>query len=944
MRHPLASISAPLLASIVACGGSETKPPTTTTTESTTSTPSSSSTTSSTGTGGGGGDVESFYYPPPVSCAYQCPDISACEETSKPFACPSVGDWDKVPHGPACGGWDGKFPAIVQGKCASSAPSGDAVKRPGVDPSDPTAYVLPDGRRLHPAGREHILGDVTGGLTSRVIDVPGTSFAITIEAGYGDHAVRSIDVDKLSMGLDPVLSKVLFSAPDTLNAGVVLVGSRVFVSSSDGKVYVITIDLATGALTRDDAAAIPMPPGMNGKLYVSGLAASPDGTKLVVTSVDTKSLHVFSIANDATYGTNLGSVTLSAPETFGAWFDPHDPSGATVYVSLWQDKKVQAIDLSAPAAPVVKATYDTGKNPEGIAFLDARFMVVANANGDSLSIVDRTTSIVSSVPIEIDPAVKPGGEPSVPAVDPATGRLYVTLGGDNAVAAFDVDTSKSPPSVTRVGLLGTGFWPSGVIVRADGALVVTSLRGHGGGPIPAPFGFGDSDIGERMKGSLQWIPKPSTADLSAGALTVATDNDVASRAGAPLPSCPAGAADFPLPATNETASPVIDHVFFILRENKNFDSLFGDLAGVDGEPTYTLKKTSADMDLVWQNLRTAARAFALSDNYYTNAVFSTQGHVLATYGRSSDFNERTWATSGPRDGSPRGLPGGGISEVGRPLEGSLFDWLLAQGISLDILGEADGAPKIPPDQKQVLDGHYPGVVQAITANDLPKACYAAGRVRVACDVGQFVYQTLPNDHTVGLSPDNPSPEVMCAVNDEATGIMLDAISHSPFWKSSLVIITEDDPSSGGEHVDSHRTPLVLVSPWVKRGYVSKTHIDVASLHKMYAHIFGKPYWNRQVAGAMLPFDIFTSTPDYTPFVYKPRSWPLECGASGGTPVPPGEKQLTSMWDFTREDRQPGLASQVWRAMRKEPLAREISKDLEARVARWRAAPRDDDDD
>ena len=482
-----------------------------------------------------------------------------------------------------------------------------------------------------------------------------------------------------------------------------------------------------------------------------------------------------------------------------------------------------------------------------------------------------------------------------------------------------------------------------MIVRADGALVVTSLRGHGGGPLPQPFPFGDNDIGDRMKGSVQWIAAPSAPELAAGAKAVAGDDDPGAATGAPAVGCPPGASDFPLPATNQQGpSPVIDHVFFILRENKNFDAIFGDLGGVDGEPTYTLKSTSKDMDAIWHNLRTAARAFTVSDNYYTDAVFSTQGHVLATYGRSSDFNERTWAISGSRAGSPRGLPGGGIAAAGRPLEGSLFDWLFANGIKFDILGEADGDPVVPPDQTSPLDPHYPGFIQAISSNDLPKACYAAGRVRVACNIGKLVYQTLPNVHTVGMSAGSPSPETMCAVNDEATGIMLDAISHSPFWKSSIVFITEDDPSSGGEHVDGHRTPLVMVSPWVKRGYVSKTHVDVASIHKMYAHLFGKPYPNRQVAAAMLPLDLFTATPDYTPFTYTPRSWPLACGMSGGMRVPLGEEELTAMWDFTHEDRQPGLGAQVWRAMRGQPMEK-LTPEMKARVRRWQAEPKDDDD-
>jgi hypothetical protein len=255
--------------------------------------------------------------------------------------------------------------------------------------------------------------------------------------------------------------------------------------------------------------------------------------------------------------------------------------------------------------------------------------------------------------------------------------------------------------------------------------------------------------------------------------------------------------------------------------------------------------------------------------------------------------------------------------------------------------------------KSPLDGQYPGLAQAIGTNDLPKACYAAGRARVTCDFKAFTYQTLPNDHTLGVSPDHPRPGVMCAVNDEATGMMLDAISHSPYWEHSLVIITEDDPSQGGEHVDGHRTPIVFVSPWVKRGYVSKTHIDVASLHKLYAHLFGIPYPNVFVANAALPLDVFTSTPDFTPYDLEHRSWPLACGAKTTSAGAPGagpasederaEVELTKLWDFSEEDQQPGLGAQVVRTLRHRPL-RELSPAMRDRVVRWSTRMRAADDD
>jgi hypothetical protein len=168
---------------------------------------------------------------------------------------------------------------------------------------------------------------------------------------------------------------------------------------------------------------------------------------------------------------------------------------------------------------------------------------------------------------------------------------------------------------------------------------------------------------------------------------------------------------------------------------------------------------------------------------------------------------------------------------------------------------------------------------------------------------------------------------MCAVNDEATGMFVDALSHSPLWASSLIVITEDDPQQGGDHVDYHRTPLVLVSPWVKRGYVSSALIDVASVHKLFAHILGLPYSNLVAKSAGLPLDMFTSTPDFTPYTYQPRVWPLECGALASK----AERAITESWDFSEIDAQPGLGDQVVRWMRRKQLT-ELTPELEGEIA------------
>jgi hypothetical protein len=938
-RTPLVALA--LLAA--ACGGGEDA-----------QVPAATTATASAGGGGqggqgtGGGDVDpSELFMPPKSCAYECPGVESCAENTQPYTCKALAPWKAIPHEDGCGGWDETYPKPVAGKCTATAPTGDALARTGSPKDDPSTYILPDGRRMKPAGAEWLFDEeeLRGGMTGALAAIPGTSFVLTVDTGEV-HSVRVVDTAKIGSG-DPVVGRVAFAPPSYLNRSVVHVApGRVYVATAFGFVQALTVDPKTGALARDDASSIELPPSKNANgeaapWFVAGIAASPDGKRLIVTPVDEKTALVIDIdPASPTYRKQLGSVGLGVSQTFGVAFDPADAAGRFAYVSCWADSRVLELDLADPAKPKVSRTFATEHDPQGVAFLDARWMVIANDLGETLSLVDRTAGTVTKVPVEIDAKLR-GLDVSQLAWDAAQKRLWVTLAGINAVAAYDVDLGASPPTLTPAGRLPTSFWPSGVVALPDGGLVVTSLRGHGLGPfdISAPIGSGGGV--KRMRGSITRIPAPSAADLAAGDAAVKASIDVGGRAGYPKVECPDGAKDFPVPATNtEGPSKQIEHIVFIVRENKTFDALLGDLPNVEGDATMAMKAKSADMDRVWPNFRALAKSFTIADNFYNLAMQSTQGHTWTTHGRATDFDELTW------DDASRPVPLSGVGAVGKPVEGSLFDWVQTNGVRYDILGEIVGNPAKLPDDYSPIDFKYPGgPFQNITYNDLPKACYGAARARVACDLGKLVYMTLPNDHTVGASPDNPTPEAMCAVNDEATGINDDALSHSPLWKSTLVVITEDDPQQGGDHVDYNRAPLVLIGPWVKRGYVSKTHIDVASLHKLFAHVLGLPYPNLDVKNAGLPLDAFTSTPDYTPFTFSHRQWPLGCGKDATRT----ERELTESWDFSAPDAQPGLDAQVYRWMRGEQLTEmppRLRAEIDARVARKAAGlpPARDDDD
>jgi hypothetical protein len=269
--------------------------------------------------------------------------------------------------------------------------------------------------------------------------------------------------------------------------------------------------------------------------------------------------------------------------------------------------------------------------------------------------------------------------------------------------------------------------------------------------------------------------------------------------------------------------------------------------------------------------------------------------------------ERTWLDIWGR--ATRGL-GTTATAIDLPVEGGVFQWFAGNKVGVEDMGEIIG--------NYTLDTNYPGLFYTQDKPDVDKSCYVAGRIRLRCDIAPFTYVVQPNDHTDGGAAGSAAPEVMIAVNDEASGMILDALSHSPLWKDSLFVFTEDDPQDGGDHIDLHRSLLVMASPWVRRGYVSHGHYDMASFYKLVAHIFGIPYHNDMIANAMAPFDAFTSTPDYTPYTYLPRKVAAPCNAGKGPHAKAAER-----WDFSEPDNQPGLSEEVMKMMREPREARGI---------------------
>ncbi len=822
------------------------------------------------------------------SCAFKC----QCAEPDTQYVCPALRPWNAMEHAPACGSFDGTTtPVVITGKCVASDPKDLAIKKLGVDPATPSRIYIPDGHWIQPAGHEQVLhgADVKSAFLIDLVLVPGTKFAIAVDAGVRDNAIYSVDLDKLAADAPSLVTSL--KATGQLDYGLAFVApNHVYASGgADGKVYAYTLDVATGVLSRDDAKndldmGLSSQPGK--RWYVGGLAPSADGTTMLISSATGEAqARVVDLSTKVAKTIDLGA---HANEIYGVFRDPYDPSNKSYWISNLDGPSLLRVDSSTA---LVASKLQTGKNPEGIAFLGGTHVAAVFSDDDAIGVYDAVSG-KSVQTLKLASDAFNGAQPGALAYDSTTKRLYATLSGSNAIGVYAFDGSASAP-LTPLGKIPTGWFPSSVRVRADGSLIVITAKGHGTGPALT------DNTPELTRGSIALVPSPNAIDLAAMTVTAEDSRKSTAVQGFPTVACNNATYDFPIPSANDgSPSAQVQHIVYVIRENKTFDSVFGDLPKVDGFPAGVM--SPGKMDEYWHNARVIAQAFANFDMYSISAEQSLQGHVWTSMGRTTDWVERTWSATWGR--SVRTPKAGLDRQFGSPAEGGLFGWLERNKVPYDNMGEVIGLGE------QGWDPSYPGLVYTQAIPDQVKSCYLSARARALCDLKSLSYVVMPNDHTKGTSAGDPTPEIMIAVNDVATGMLLDALSHSPLWPTTLLVVTEDDPQDGQDHIDGHRTPLFMASPWIKRNYVSHTRIDTASLFKLFAHILAKPYLNERVAEAAIPYDAFTSTPNYAAYTYTPLQTKVSCN-------PKTAQSWSTPGDFETPDQTPWIKKELAEHMR-----------------------------
>ena len=732
----------------------------------------------------------------------------------------------------------------------------------------------------------------------------------TIYLSGGDNgAVISYDIQKLtrldSISLNGVVSGKEYV--DSFTSDLVLNESNNELLVLDrGNFRMVRIDLTTKKIT----ASIPV-----GR-QPFGLALSPDHQTAFVANVGMYSYPLITGTTPANfdsimisqypYGDNtkesINGTVVEGRKIPGVGSPLHPDAMSVFTIDLKKNRVVDKFKTGHQIGHMVEdAEVVGGASPNSIA-VGAEYAYVSNATNDNISILDyKNHKIIGHIPIKVDARIDHyrGLLPFGLTLSRDERTLYVALLGFNAVAVIDVK------SQTTKGLIPSGWGPTRVLLSNDESeLYITTCRGLGAGPnggkgfITPPQGSFISDI---QLGSFHKVIIPSVAQL-ADYTKQSIDNTFVQKSVVddknPLP---------PLPGIRKSP---IKYVVYITKENRTYDEVFGQLKNAAGDSTLsrfgmnceytfpdTARKRLANLRISPNHIK-AAKQFAFSDNYYCDSDASIHGHhwmVGVLPNEWVEANAATTKTAKLFSSAPgRRWPGtgGAVDPEDFGEIGGLWEALERSKVSFYNFGEANetahvrdewydtktGASHVVmvPMQKALFKRtslNYAGFNMNIPDQyrmDQFEKEFTDRWIKGREKLPSFLAMQVPNDHCAGKRPADGYlyPHSFMADNDLAVGRILHFLSRTKYWKQMLVIITEDDPQGGSDHIDAHRSILMMEGPYVKKGYVSHNHANFGSILKTIYNILNVKYVNQFDVTASLLQDFFTDKPDYTPFTLE----------------------------------------------------------------------------
>ncbi|NLH99685.1 MAG: hypothetical protein GX446_09375 [Chthonomonadales bacterium] len=750
----------------------------------------------------------------------------------------------------------------------------------------PEPMPLPTGKLITPRGTHTAVGSLPANMAAvhngRYVVVSNVGFrqALTVIRTSDGQIVSRIELNGTRDSQKEGLYYGLATRPGPNDTELVY-ASR----GSQERVQVYSVS-ADGAL-RDTGRALDARRAQGKPRGVlAGLAVSSDGTRAYVAENNTSRHTDFKgvlYVLDAVAGRALHVVPVPgfAYAVAALTLGPH--ADRKVYVSSERDGVVTVVD---PDRGVVVRTIRTGSNPAAL-LLDGsqKRLFVANAGSDTISVVDtqrdRVTDTITVRPHDIRGL--PGATPMGMALSPDESRLYVALADMNAVAVVSLAER------ALKGYIPTGWYPTSVAVSGDGtALFVangkgTQARNPNNKPV-GPDGAWGQYIANIIEGSVSRIATPTDAMLQGETLRVLANNRVAEARHIRL------------------KNPGIEHVFYIIKENRTYDQVFGDLPGGNGDPSMCLFPRE-----VTPNQHALAERFGIFDNFYCCAEVSADGWNWSVSGMATEYvvrnsmygysgRGRSYDYEGANNGTPVDLIG--IPDVAKSPGGYIWDHALKRRISIRNYGffvsdiskdekDLDGRSLASPNAalKRSLVAHTdtnflqydltyadsdawvahncpaPDQKRAFGSHDAPSRV-AAWRAEFdeyvrKGNLPRFIMIRLPRDHTAGTKTGASSPRAMVADNDYAVGQIVEAVSKSPYWPNSAIFVLEDDAQAGHDHVDAHRSIALVVSPYSKPGTDSRFYNTDSMLRTMELLLGLPPMCQYDAVAA--PMDCFAPT-------------------------------------------------------------------------------------
>jgi DNA-binding beta-propeller fold protein YncE len=824
-------------------------------------------------------------------------------------------------------------------------PHGRLVDLPGLRPL--VLALTRDGRSLLVSGKTDELWvlDADDGEVRQRVPLPPD--------GQREPLPPSANVLKPDKG-DQVAFTGLAVAPS---------GAVAYLSDVSGSVKVFAID-RHGSVRASHSIVLPEAKAPRRHAEIpSGLAVSADGARLYVCGNLSNTL------------LELDAASGAVRRTFAVGVAPYDVvlAGGRAFVSNWGGRRPGPGDLVGPAGRGTEVRVDavrriasegsvsvvdlergevlaetrTGLHASALAVSpDGRFVVCANAASDTLSVLDaRTGALVDTIWVRPRPSDLLQCSPNALAFAPDGRTLYVANGTQNALAVVDFDPDERGDSKVR-GLIPVGWYPGAVVFDAARRQVIAAnVKGLGFGRPRA--GAGPAEFNSKQyHGSVSFVPLPADGELAE--LSARIDRGLRAEAirSSLLPPRP----DQPARAIPERSGEpsLIEHVVYVIKENRTYDQVLGDLPTGNGDPSLCVFG-----DRITPNQHALARAFVLLDNTYCAGILSADGHQWSTTAFATDYVEKGFA------GFPRSYPDGMGDDEKDALayapSGFLWDHAIGKGLSLRNYGEFC-QPRVrwrDPARRgdvtfldcwRVWRGESDAVVfesEPVVETLLPYSpkdyvgwsMEVPDQYRADCFLrelaeferrGEFPRLTiicLPNDHTSGTTAGCPTPEACVADNDLAFGRIVEGLSRSRFWPRMAIFAIEDDPQAGWDHVSGYRTTAYVASPFARRGVTVSTQYNTTSILRTIEQILGLPPMNAFDASATPMFDCFTDVADPTPFPALPSNVPLDRmnpdAAAIADPVLRADAEQSAALDFAQVDRAPEdvLNRILWRAMK-----------------------------